>query len=177
MDKVSLEEAKEQVKKVCERLALLHLSFAETLVEEFGQEKGKKLVLKAIRNYGIRIGEEVKSKVENNDPQNYEGDLPLYGMHEKHEEIEVNGETRIRAHGCVMGKLWNELNENKLGGLYCFVDPAKYMAFNPDYKLIHTKSIPNGDEYCEFIIRPCSEQEKKDFRENNDWSYVDDKIN
>ena len=59
---VPLEEAEEQVRRVCTRLALLHLSFAKTLVEELGEEKGKHLILKAIKDYGIRIGGEVKAK-------------------------------------------------------------------------------------------------------------------
>ena len=54
---VALEEARGQVSKVCRRLGLLHLSFAKTLVEELGEKKGKQLVLKAIKDYGTRIGE------------------------------------------------------------------------------------------------------------------------
>jgi len=37
---VALEEAKEQVRRVCTRLGLLHLSFAKTLVEEQVKRKG-----------------------------------------------------------------------------------------------------------------------------------------
>ena len=137
---VDLEEAKEQVKKVCKRLALLHLSYAKTIMNELGDKEGKKLVLKAIKDYGIRIGEEAKEKVTalgmNNDLENYKEDLPLYGMHDGTEKIEVNGEKRIRAFGCVMGKLWKELGEDKIGRLYCYVDPAKYMAYNPNYRYV-----------------------------------------
>ena len=175
---VALEEAKEQVRKVCRRLAFLHLSFAKTLVEELGEEKGKELVLKAIKDYGTRIGEEAKASVIaqglNNEPANYKEDLPLYGMHDGIEEIEVNGEKRVRAYGCVMGKVWNELGEGKLGRLYCYVDPAKYMAFNANFKLIHIKALPDGDEYCEFAVRPTTEQERKDFADKDkDWSHID----
>ncbi len=60
---VALEEAKEQVRRVCVRLGLLHLSFAKTLVEELGEKKGKELVLKVIKDYGIGIGEEVEVKL------------------------------------------------------------------------------------------------------------------
>ena len=175
---VTLEEAKQQVRKVCVRLGLLHLSFAKTLVEELGEKKGKELVLKAIKDYGTRIGEEVKANVTaqklDNAPANYRGDLPLYGMHEGAESVEVGGETRRRAYGCVMGKVWNELGEGELGRLYCYVDPAKYMAFNPKFKLVHTKALPDGDEYCELVVRPTTEQERRDFADKDkDWSYLD----
>lgn len=168
---VALEKAKEQVRRVCVRLGLLHLSFAKTLVEELGEKKGKQLVLKAIKAYGIRIGEEAKANVAaqglDNDPANFKEGLPLYGMHDSKETVEVEGETRMRAYGCVMGKVWNELGEGKLGRLYCYVDPAKYMAFNPNFKLSHIKVLPDGDEYCEFAIRPTTEQERKDFADKD----------
>jgi len=175
---VSLTDAREQVRKVCVRLALLHLSFAKTLVEEFGEQKGKELVLKAIKNYGIRVGEGAKARANNcgldNSPNNYRGDLPAYGMHDNIQSAEVDGESRTMAYGCVMGKVWRELGKNELGRLYCYVDPAKFMAFNPDFKLIHLKAIPNGDEYCEFAVRPTTEKERQDFADNNkDWSYID----
>lgn len=175
---VSLTDAREQVRKVCVRLALLHLSFAKTLVEEFGEQKGKELVLKAIKNYGIRVGEGAKTRTNNcgldNSPNNYIGDLPAYGMHDDIQSEEIDGESRTKAYGCVMGNVWRELGESELGRLYCYVDPAKFMAFNPDFKLIHLKAIPNGDEYCEFAVRSTTEKERQDFSDNNkDWSYID----
>jgi hypothetical protein len=47
-EKVPLKEAAEQVARVCRRLAMLHLAFAKTLVAEFGEGKGKQLVLKQV---------------------------------------------------------------------------------------------------------------------------------
>ncbi len=175
---VPLEEAKEQVRRVCRRLGLLHLSFAKTLAEELGEETGRQLALKAIRDYATKIAEEVKRDVIarglDTAPQNYKEDLPLYGMHERMEVVEVDGEPRIRAYGCVMAKVWQEYGEDKLGRLYCYVDPAKYMVFNPDFKLVHTKSIPDGDEYCELVIRPTTERERTEFADkDSDWSSVD----
>jgi predicted hydrocarbon binding protein len=176
---VALEEAIEQVQRVCVRLALLHIAFARTLVNELGEEKGRELVLKAIRDYGVRIGSTAKAKAMaqglDNTPANFQEDLPRYGMHERRGEVvEVGGETRRRVYGCVMGKVWNDLGEGALGRLYCYVDPAKYMAFNPDFKLAHTKAIPDGDAYCEFVLRPTTAQERRDFAdENADWSYMD----
>lgn len=175
---VALDEAKEQVRRVCVRLALLHLSFAKTLINELGEEKGRELILKSIKDYGKRIGEEVKnaaiSQGLENKPENYKEDLPLYGMHDGLEMVEVDGEKRMRAHGCVMGRVWNELGEGELGRYYCLVDPAKYMAFNPNCKLMHTKALPDGDEYCELVLRKTTEQEKEDFADKDrDWFYID----
>jgi hypothetical protein len=179
---ISIEDAKEQVKKACRRLGLLHLSFAKTILEELGEDKGKKLILKAIKEYGTAVGEEAKSKASarglNNNPANFIDDLPAYGMHERAEVVKVQGERRTRAFGCVMAGVWNSHHGNKAGCLYCYVDLAKMMAFNPDYKMVHLKAVPLGDDYCEFAIRPTSKQERLDFTEKNkDWRYMDEYMN
>lgn len=160
---VPLEDAIEQVRRVCVRLGLIHLSFARTIVDELGEEKGKKLILKAIKDYGIRIGEKAKADAIaqglDNIPANFKSDLPKYGMHEQ---------------GCVMARVWNEYGENELGRLYCYVDPAKYMAFNSNFKLYHLKTRPDGDERCQGEVRPTTEQERKDFADKDaDWEYID----
>jgi hypothetical protein len=175
---VPLADAIEQVRRVSRRLGLLHISFARTLVEELGEEQGKQLVLKAIKAYGIRIGQEVKVRAAaeglSNEPVNYVEDVPAYGMHDNWRWIEAEGEKRIRAYGCVMAKVWNDLGEQELGRLYCYVDPSKYMTFNPHFKLYHVRSLPDGDEYCEVALRPTTEQERLDFAdEDKDWSYID----
>ena len=177
---ISLEKAKHQVEIVCKRLAILHLAFAKTLVEELGEEQGEKLILKAIKRYGKQIGEEAKEKVTGKGlkpiPENYRKaeDLPEIGMHSGREALVMNDEPRSRAYGCVMGKIWNELGESRLGRLYCYVDPAKYMAFNPKYKLYHIKALPDGDEYCEFAVKKTTEQERADFADSDaDWQYID----
>jgi hypothetical protein len=177
---VTLAEAKRQIEVTCERLALLHLAFARTIVDELGEEQGKRLVLKAIKDYGKRVGGQARQKVIAQGlsplPENYgkAADLPEYGMHEGREQVEIDGERRSRAYGCVMGKVWIEQGEAELGRLYCYVDAAKYMAFNPDFKLIHTKALPDGDDYCELCVRPTSAQEKLDFADDDaDWSYID----
>ncbi|MFP3144681.1 MAG: L-2-amino-thiazoline-4-carboxylic acid hydrolase [Caldisphaera sp.] len=179
---VPIEEAKNEIAITSRRIALLHLAYAEEIINELGEEKGMKLIQKAIKNYGIKIGEKTKEEVvnmklpltpENFDLGRYYG-VPLYGMHDKVEEKKVNDETHLFAYGCVLAKTWHEQKADKLGRLYCYVDVAKYMAYNPDYKLVHLKTIPDGDNFCEFIIKPTTEQEKKDFKDRNkDWFYID----
>lgn len=101
---VPLDEAKEQVRRVCNRLGLLHIAFARTIVDELGEEAGKKLILKAIREYATKIGEKAKETALAEGlelmPQNIKSDLPMYGMHErKGERLMVEGEQRSRAYG------------------------------------------------------------------------------
>ena len=179
--KVSLEEAEEQVAKVCTRLALLHLVYAKTIMNELGEKEGRKLVLKVIKEYGRKIGLEAQKRVQKqgkeNLPENYIEDLPFYGMYEKTEEIKIKGKEIKRLYGCVMGKLWRDLGKDKIGRLYCYVDPAKYMAYNDKFALVHKKSIPDGDPYCEFVVKKTTNREREDFSDDHkDWSYIDNKF-
>jgi hypothetical protein len=175
---VPLEDATEQVRRVCRRLGLLHFAFSSTAVAALGKEKGEQLILEAIKSYARMVGEEVKKKVAgqglDNTPANYKEDLPAYGMYRRFERVEVDGETRTRMFGCVMGQVWHELGADALGRLYCYVDPAKYMAYNPDFKQVHISAATEGCDHCEFAIRPTTEQERKDFATpNKDWRYID----
>ncbi len=162
---VSLEEAEKQVEIVARRIALLHLAYARTLVEEFGEEGGRRLILKAIKDYGKRIGEKIKKG---------EPDLPKYGVHEKVEWVDLDGEKRARVYGCALSKEWDDWGENSLGRLYCHVDPAKSMSVDSMEKVGHVKAVPDGDEYCELAFRPTTEKERKDFADKEaDWEYID----
>ena len=178
---VSMEDAKRQVELTSRRLGLLHLAFAQVLVRELGPRKGKQLISQAIKEYSLKIG---KAKRDRAREQGMEltqecfvelSDLPSFGMHEGIEEVVVEGEKRIRAHGCVMGKVWHEQGGDALGRYYCFVDPASSMAFNPDFKLVHTKALPDGDPYCELVIRPTTEEDRQEFlAKNTDWKSIEE---
>ena len=52
---VLLDEAKDQVRKVCTRLALLHYAFTETLVGELGNEKGKQTAMNAMNTVSLYL--------------------------------------------------------------------------------------------------------------------------
>ncbi|MDR3121220.1 MAG: L-2-amino-thiazoline-4-carboxylic acid hydrolase [Clostridiales bacterium] len=176
---VSLEDAKEQVRKVCIRLGLLHLAFARTLVDEFGEEKGKELILKAIKDYGTRVAERGKAAVTaaGGDPAKdpFPGDLPAYGMTDSAAgEILEPGENEIRRFkgpGCVMSEVWREYGESELGRLYCFVDPVKSLAYNPATVHYHAQAgeSPGGGWICEHVIKYTTQRERDDFA-NSDKS-------
>ena len=156
---VPLKEAEHQVKVVTQRLALLHLAYAKTLVKEFGWKKGKLLVLKAIKNYGLRVADRTQRGFQS---------LPKYGFWETRD-----GQPRL----CELGKLVLESGEGDIGSLYCLIDAAKTMAMNPGEKLIHTKCLPLGDELCEFSTVPTTDMDRADFfAENRDWSHVDPRL-
>ncbi len=178
---IPLEEAKQQVALACRRLGLLHLAFAEVLVTQLGATEGRRMLARAIKEYSRLIGEKKKElagekQLDLSRESFWElSDLPSFGMHDGIDEVEVSGEKRIRAHGCVMGKVWNEYGRGELGRFYCLVDPASSMAFNPNFKLVHTKALPDGDPYCELVMRPTTERDRREFdSEDTDWDIIED---
>jgi hypothetical protein len=144
---VSVEEATHEVEVAITRLALLHLSFSKTLVEELGEEKGKQLVIKSILDYGKRVGERTKRGLP---------DLPKYGVH--------GGWKDGKLYDCVLAKIFHEYGEEDIGCLYCYVDPAKSMAVDLDYKVIHEDCAVSGDDYCTFERVPTTKKERADFK-------------
>ena len=179
-ESITLEQAKNEVALVARRLALLHLAFAETLVQELGDEHGKQTIVKAIRNYGQKIaGPARQAALEQNlplTPENFGAGGPTWpsiGTHGSVEEVQVEGESRTMIRGCLMAQVCREHGGQELGRLYCLVDPAKSMAYNPDFKLIHLQAEPDGDDCCELVLRETTVQEREDFANDGDWSYVD----
>jgi len=152
---VPLSEAENEIRVVTVRLALLHLAYSKTLVEEFGWEKGKQLILDSIKRYGVYVADRTK--------KGHQG-LPKYGFWERRE-----GKPDL----CELGKIMIEMGEPKLGALYCLIDPAKTMAADPEKKMIHTKCMIFGDEGCGFSTTPTTQEERRDFEEDRDWTYVD----
>lgn len=177
---VPVKEAIEQVGVAMTRLALLHLAFSETLVEQLGEEKGKELIINSILEYGKRVGERTKEGCQ---------ELPYYGVHEGYfyaddEYIDARSKPRsegekwdfslYKVYGCILAKIFRGYGKEDLGCLYCYVDPAKSMAADPNYKLKHTACEVCGDEYCAFDLVPTTEKERKDFiNKSKDWKYVD----
>ena len=75
-----------------------------------------------------------------------------------------------------MGRVWHEYGGDSLGRIYCYVDPASSMAFDPGCKFVHTKALPDGDEYCELVMRPTSQKDRDDFESaDTDWESIENR--
>ena len=153
---ISREEARAQVKSMVTRAALIHYAFTKTLIDELGAEKGKTLAKKAIQLYGGLVGKRVKERTMAKGlpllPENFLDDLPALGWEER-ETLEVEGDMRARIYACHLARVWQELGAPEMGRIYCFVDQAKYQAYNPELECVHTRNALDGDPYCELAVR------------------------
>ena len=152
---VSLAEAENEVKTVTQRLALLHLAFSKSIVDTLGWEQGKQLVLDGIKLYGEYVAERTK--------QGYQG-LPKYGFWERRD-----GKPPL----CELGKIMLEMDEPKLGAMYCLIDPAKTMAADLSSKMFHKRCMILGHDECQFDTTSTSEKDRANFKKGKDWTHVD----
>ena len=167
-EQIPRRQAQAEVALAVERVALLHLAYDEMLVDEFGEARGRELAVKArqaARDQGLPL-----------EPEHYGAggpNWPSIGASDDVEQSEVEGEMRTYIRGCGLSKTWREQGGESLGRLYCLVDASKMMAYNPYYKVIHLQAEPDGDECCELVLRKTTAQEREDFSEDRDWSYLD----
>jgi hypothetical protein len=156
---VSVMEASHEVEVAITRLALLHLSFSKTLMDEFGQERGRELIVRSIMEYGERIGERTERGLP---------DLPKYGVCQMREG---------KAYDCILAKVFHEYGEERTGRLYCYIDPAKTMAKDPYVKLVHKECAACGDGRCSYESMPTTEKERADFKlKRPAWMDVDPRL-
>ena len=161
---VSKEEAFEQIKSMITRTALIHYAFTKTIMEELGKEKGKVLAKKAVMLYGEIVGKRAKEIAEAKGlpatAENFPNDLPSLGWSDR-ERVVVDGEKRARVHTCYLAQVWKDLGVPEIGRLYCFVDQAKYKAYNPELECVHTKNTLDGEPYCELAVRSKKKTERR----------------
>lgn len=153
---VTLQEAEEQVIMTAKRLALLYHFTAEVLAEKLGIEKGKEMLEEIIRRYGCDSGIAAKARVKElglpltADNFKMGSDLPRWGWKTDTVLCE-DGVRRDRVTYCPLAEVWKGKGSEELGRIYCFVDQAKYHAYN-EAGCVHLKNILDGDDCCLFDI-------------------------
>ncbi len=161
---VPLEDAKKEVEVAITRLALMHLSFSKTLIEELGDKRGEEIIIKSILEYGQRIAEIVRQGGQ---------DLPSYGVYSG--EVYQDDKGRYNVTGCNLARIFKQYDELDLGRYYCYVDPAKSMASDLEKKLIHTSCEARGDGRCTLEFLTTTEEDRKSFscKDINRWKHSD----
>lgn len=164
-ESVPAAEAAEDRRALARRLGRLYLSFARVLIDRLGEEEATKAILEAIRDYSSHCAQARKKGLV---------DLPKRGIHEKNVYEESAGRKSLKSYGCGIAQEFRLQGEEKLGALYCYIDPCSFMMTIPNIKLFHTKMEPLGDDCCEFDIAVVSDEEMAVVTEpGRDYRHVD----
>ena len=154
---IPLKDATKAVEDMTRRVALLYIAFARTLIDELGEEKGQEIIRKAVWEYGRRIGEATRKRVEAKGleplPENFNTGSDLSPIGFQTTNVRIGGEVRSRIFNCALAQVWKEYGEEKLGNLYCQVDPAKMQSYHPNATIVHTRNVLWGDDLCEMATR------------------------
>jgi hypothetical protein len=162
---IPVEEAAEDRRALGRRIGRLYLAFARVLVDRLGEAEAKKAILEVIRDYSMHCAEARKKGMV---------DLPPRGIHEKTEVVEVDGKTRLRCYGCGIAQEFAMQDEEKLGALYCYVDPCSFMMTVPNIKFYHTQMEPLGNNCCEFDLAIVSDEDmRKVLEPGHDYQDID----
>ncbi len=150
-----------EVGRMARRTALLYYYFASTLIEELGEEEGRRLIAKSIWAYGEHCGRAIREEVEGRGlpltQENFDKipDLPAIGWETSEVAAEEGGLHAVATY-CPLAAVWKQMGPEaqRLGRLYCYVDQAKQCAYNPKEDFVHARNLLDGDPYCEFVVRP-----------------------
>ena len=149
-ESIPAKEAVEDRRALGRRIGRLYLAFARVLIDRLGEGEAKKAILEAIRDYSYYCAEARKRGVV---------DLPQRGIHKKTEVVEVDGQKRLRCYGCGIAEEFADQDEEKLGALYCYIDPCSFMLTLPNIKFYHKQMEPLGADCCEFDLAIVSDEE------------------
>lgn len=154
---IPLADCLRQVLITVERLAMLHYHYAQTLIAELGDQRGKELIAKAIASYGREVGERHRQRVieagfePSCENYNVVPDLPTLAWSPRGMPVLRSGDKERPV--CPMAKYWIERGAEDLGRLYCYVDQAKFAAFDPECECRHTSNVLDGDDCCQLVAK------------------------
>jgi nitroreductase len=162
MDSANRMDTGREVGLALRRLAVLFHAFSTTLVDELGDGQGRALIEKAVEAYGRRVGADAAERAREKGNvltlENFEDDLPDGAW--RVEPVVVDGEERVRVHHCPLAAEWMAWGDPALARLYCGVDQAKMLGFNPEYEYVHVRNLLDGDPYCELVMRRRKEADE-----------------
>jgi len=145
-----IRSTEEPVTRMAKLLALLHYSMSKEIMAARGEERGKEVILAAIKRFGearlISMAQEARERAL--DPKSFDTyklvrDMPGTGW-----ERDPNNPTKITY--CPMESVWAEYGDEgrRLGYLYCSIDHVLYNGFGADLERPQCRAL--GDECCDF---------------------------
>ena len=129
------------------------VAFARQFIEELGQEQAFAIIGRAFEKLQLKNAADLNDKLGSNS-------LEAFAAHNRKMAAELDGfvvldvtDRRIatKITRCVAFEAFQALGLPEVCRLYCESDHAYIKAFNPDMKLIRTKTIADGDAYCDHI--------------------------
>ena len=131
----------------------LAVSFAREFIEELGEEKALPILKQAFDSIQVQNGQDLAEQLGDNSFEAYADYLrKWFDGSDSLQILEVTDrEIKTKITRCRTWEALGHLGLPQLCELYCESDHPYIKAFNPNMKLVRTKVIALGDEYCDHI--------------------------
>lgn len=157
-----MDAIKDAVQRMSIFSAQLYYHLTKQMVDDYGKEAATETIKKAIREFGLERGSNIRQKcldagveptIHNLHP-NYdilitEGWSP---ESKQRKSIIVENENDVIEDGCtkncIFADYWMSRDWADIGYLYCAADDAIREAYNPDILYVPEKNIIKGDDSC-----------------------------
>ncbi|MDD4679992.1 MAG: L-2-amino-thiazoline-4-carboxylic acid hydrolase [Clostridia bacterium] len=153
---------KDAVQRMSIFSAQLYYHLTKEMVNDYGKEAAMETIKRAIREFGLERGANIRQKCLDSGMEptiynlhlNY--DMPIAEgwspESKKRENIVEENEKDVIEDGCtkscIFADYWLGRDWADIGYLYCAVDDAIREAYNPDILYVPEKNIIKGDDAC-----------------------------
>jgi hypothetical protein len=131
-------------------MASLFYFMARELLDRLGEAEGKAAVRNAVKKFGEARAANMKEEVAERglaiNPQTYALVRDMPGIPWIKDAAHPGDITY-----CPMHDMWQQLDANDIGALYCEIDEVLYNSFNAD--LDRPLCLTSGDTRCRFIVK------------------------
>lgn len=140
----------EPVGRMAKLMAGLYYFMAKEMADSLGEEEGRKAIRRAITRFGEARADSMKQEAEERglaiNAETYAIVRDMPGI-----PWEKDPENPSDITYCPMYDMWEQLNAQALGALYCEIDTVLYNSFNTIFERPLCKT--GGDCCCRFLIR------------------------
>lgn len=156
--------------KAADLWAKLYISFGKEILEQLGEDKGKKLLINCIRRYakirGRAVADYVKKKGLEQNAENFVKyyDAPFAEI--QRACISLFPDKKLdTAHGttfCPYKEIWGSFEDGMgIGLIYCEAfHEAMWESYHPKLRVRQDKIMTRGDEICTFVTFMEGEEDK-----------------
>ena len=128
-------------------------AFAKEMVEELGEPRALAIMARALEKMQVKVGHDLAEKLGGNSLEALAEHIRKgAAQRDNFQVVEVTDKLiATRVTRCRSAEAFKELGAPEICRLYCDSDYAYIKAFNPNMRMVRTKTIAAGDECCNHI--------------------------
>ncbi|MDP7162043.1 MAG: L-2-amino-thiazoline-4-carboxylic acid hydrolase [Phycisphaerae bacterium] len=131
----------------------LAVAFAKEFIAELGEARTIEILGRAFEKIQIKAGKDLATKLGSNSIQAMaEHSRKTASEKDNCDVLEVTDRhVKLKITGCPAHEAFKRLGAPEICKAYCDSDQVFIKAFNQKMKMIRTKTIAGGDDYCDHI--------------------------